>query len=150
MAVCQVHSLRNTLDAKGNLDTCDDLIQTQLQADFIKLVHNATPVEGETHYLPHHAVKNDSITTPLRIVFDCSVKVGSNPSLNDCILTGPTLTTKLGDALLDFRTQKYGTVGDISKAFIRIGLQTCARYFTWFLWFSDPQRILCRQLTNYY
>ena len=83
MAVGQVQSLRNTLDAKGNLDTYDDLIQTQLQADFIELVYNATPVEGETHYLPHHSVKKDSITTPLCIVFNCSAKVGSNLSLND-------------------------------------------------------------------
>ena len=128
----------NTLNAKGNLDTYDDLIQTQLQTDFIEFVYNATPVEGGTHYLPHHAVKKDSISTPLRIVFNCSAKVGSNPSLNDCLLTGPTLTTKLRDTLLDFRTQKYGIVGDISKAFLRIGLQTCDRDFTRFLWFSDP------------
>ena len=76
MAFGQVQSLHNTLDAKGNLDTYDDLIQKQLQADFIELVYNATPVEGGTHYLPHHAVKKDSISTPLRIVFNCSAKVG--------------------------------------------------------------------------
>ena len=138
MAMGQAQSLRNNLEVKGNLDTYDDLIRMQLQADFIEIVPNATPKEGETHYLPHHAVKKDSVTTPLRMVFNCSAKTGKNPSLNDCLLTGPTLTTKLGDALLEFRTQKYGIVGDISKAFLRIGLQSCDRDYTRFLWFRKP------------
>ena len=67
---------------------------------------------------------------PLCMVFNCSAKTGKNPSLNDCLLTGPSLTTKLGDALLEFRTHKYGVVADISKAFLRVGLQACDRDFT--------------------
>ena len=134
MASGQVQSLRDNLIAKGNLDVYDELIRSQLQADFIELVPNATPTDGETHYLPHHAVKKDSVTTPIRIVFNCSAKSGTNPSLNECLLTGPTLTSKLGDSLLEFRTQKYAVVGDISKAFLRIGLQTCDRDYTRFLW----------------
>lgn len=74
MALGQVKALRDSLSAKGDLDTYDDLIKSQLQADFIELVPNTKPTEGETHYLPHHAVKKESLTTPLRIVLNCSVK----------------------------------------------------------------------------
>ena len=138
MAIGQVQSLRSSLEEKGDLDSYDELIRKQLEADFIEIVPNATLKEGETHYLPHHGVKKDSVTTPLRMVFNCSAKTGKNPSLNDCLLTGPSLTTKLGDALLEFRTHKYGVVADISKAFLRVGLQACDRDFTRFLWYSDP------------
>ena len=138
MAMGQVQSLRHSLEEKGDLDNYDKLIHSQLEADFIEIVPDSAPKDGESHYLPHHGVKKDSVTTPLRMVFNCSAKTGGNPSLNDCLLTGPSLTTKLGDALLEFRTQKYGVVGDISKAFLRIGLQTCDRDFTRFLWYSDP------------
>ena len=138
MALGQLHSLRKSLEEKSNLETYDALIRSQLEADFIEIVPNAVPKEGENHYLCHHAVKKESLTTPLRMVFNCSAKMGNNPSLNDCLLTGPTLTTKLGDSLLEFRTQKYGVIGDISKAFLRIGLQTCDRDVTRFLWYHDP------------
>ena len=138
MAVGQLQALRQSLESKGDLETYHKLIQSQLQADFIEIVTEAQPSDGETHYLPHHAVKKDSLTTPLRMVFNCSAKMGKNPSLNDCLMTGPSLTAKLGDALLKFRTHKYAYTADISKAFLRIGLQSCDRDFTRFLWFHNP------------
>ena len=139
MAAGQLQTLRRSLESKGDLGTYDELIQSQLQASFIELVPEAQPIDGETHYLPHHAVKKDSITTPLRMVFNCSAKTNKNPSLNDCLMTGPSLTAKLGDALLKFRTNNFAYTADISKAFLRIGLQSCDRDYTRFLWFSDPQ-----------
>ena len=43
-----------------------------------------------THYIPHRAVRKDSATTPVRIVYDCSCKQSSHhPSLNNCLYVGP-------------------------------------------------------------
>ena len=80
----------------------------------------------------------DSITTPLRIVFNCSAKSGHSPSLNVCLMTGPNITSNLVDVVLKFRTCKYAFSADISKAFLRIGLQACDHDFTRFLWFENP------------
>ena len=85
------------------------------------------------HYLPHHAVFKDSVTTPLRVVFNASAKVGDNLSLNDGFETGPTLSQKLIDSLLMFRVGRYGLIADISKAFLRVGLQEVDRDFVRFL-----------------
>jgi hypothetical protein len=45
---------------------------------------------SDTFYLAHHAVYKDSATTPLRVVFDASMKTTSGVSLNDKLLVGPT------------------------------------------------------------
>ena len=137
MAAGQLQALLHSLESKGDLDTYHEVIQSQLQADFIERVTDAQPVDGETHYLPHHAVKKNSLTTPLCMVFNCSAKTDKAPSLNDCLMTGPSFTAKLGDALLKFRTHKYAYTADISKAFLRIGLQSCDHDFTRFLWFRN-------------
>ena len=138
MAAGQLQALRRSLESKGDLDAYHELIQSQLQADFIELVTDAQPVDGETHYLPHHAVKKNSLTTPLRMVFNCSAKADKAPSPNDCLMTGPSLTAELGDALLKFITHKYAYTADISKAFLRISLQSCDCDFIRFLWFINP------------
>ena len=139
MAYGQLKKLRSSLENQGKLSIYDELIQSQLKADFIESVPNARPIQGENHYLPHHAVIKDSITTPLRMVFNCSAKTGRSPSLNECLMTGPSLTTKLGDVLLKFRTGNYGYTADISKAFLRVGLKSCDRDYTRFLWCQNPQ-----------
>ena len=74
----------------------------------------------------------------MRVVFNASAKVGDNLSLNDVLETGPTLSQKLIDSLLMFHVGRYGLIADISKAFLRVGLQEVDRDFVRFLWSSDP------------
>ncbi|XP_069195602.1 uncharacterized protein [Procambarus clarkii] len=120
-----------------NLKLYHEIIQKQLDDKFIEVVTNDNPKEG--HYLPHHHVQKDSATTPLRIVFNCSAKMGQNSvSLNDCLQTGPSLTQRLYDVLLKFRIGTYAYTADISKAFLRVGLQEEDRNYTKFLWIKDP------------
>ena len=55
------------------------------------------------HYLPHQAViRQDQSTTKLRIVYDASAR-RTDPSLNECLYTGPQLH-KIFDLLLRYRT----------------------------------------------
>ncbi|XP_069189686.1 uncharacterized protein [Procambarus clarkii] len=113
------------------------LIQQQLHTKFVEVVDNDDRKTG--HYLPHHAVVKDSLTTPVRIVFNYSAKVKANSmSLNECLQTGPSLTQRLHDVLLRFRTDISAYTADISKAFLRVGLQEEDRYYTKFLWIKDP------------
>ena len=140
LALNRLNSNLNELKSQPDLlIKYDQIIKDQLDRGFIKEVKQAEVTEN-SHYIPHLAVKKDSKTTPLRIVFDCSAKLGSKSnSLNDCLYTGPCLNKKLMDVLLKFRSNKYAFTADISKAFLRIGLQEEDRDFTRFLWKSNPQ-----------
>ncbi|XP_069164575.1 uncharacterized protein [Procambarus clarkii] len=115
------------------------LAQTQQLANkFIEVVEEDNHKTG--HYLRHYAVLKDSVTTPIRIVFNCSAKLKADSvSLNDCLQTGPSLTQRLQDVLLRFRSGVFAYTADISKAFLRVGLQKTDRDFTKFLWVKDPQ-----------
>ncbi|XP_064098140.1 uncharacterized protein LOC135209373 [Macrobrachium nipponense] len=140
MALGQVYTLRKNLSkVPGHLDAYHNIIQDQLKQKFIEKVSDAV-AGANTHYIPHHGVLKDSDTTPLRILYNCSARDRKdNPSLNDCLIKGPSLTVKLGDVLLKFRVNDFAFCADISKAFLRVGLQNVDRDFVRFLWFRDPQ-----------
>lgn len=138
IAMGQMYSLVRNLKKKNLIESYQKVLDEQLQLQFIEEVHNAQPTDL-CHYLPHNGVQKDSITTPLRIVFNCSSRANTeSPCLNDCLMTGPSLTKKLGDILLKLRIGQYAYTADISKAFLRIGLQEEDRDFTRFLWPSEP------------
>ena len=72
------------------LQMYDRAIKDHETHGFIERVTNDDETSG--HYLPHHAVKKDSVPTPIRVVFDCScLASGDTPSLNDCLEKGPQL-----------------------------------------------------------
>ena len=83
--------------------------------------------------MPHHTVFKINATTPLRIIFNASSKPNEGKSLNDCLLTGPSLTAKLHKILVQFCQGTYAVTADISKAFHRIIVQPEHRNFLKFL-----------------
>ena len=138
MALGQLaHMRKKLMNGKQQLELYNNIIIDQLKQGFIEIVEDAV-VNDRCHYLPHHGVKKDSETTPIRVVFNCSSKREGCPSLNDCLMSGPSLTAKLGDVLLKFRTNELAYCADISKSFIRVGLQPCDRDVTRFLWYANP------------
>ena len=77
----------------------------QLEAGIIEeLQENDHGLDGWTHYLPHHPViRQDKETTKLRVVFDDSCSFAKNPSLNQCLNSGPSVIPELYDVMLRFR-----------------------------------------------
>lgn len=114
-----------------------NVIMDQLTREFIEVVDKSKPnLNNRVHYLPHHGVeKKDSITTPLRIVFNCS---SGKPSLNDCLHSGPSLVVDLIKVLLRFRLHSYAVTSDIEKAFLMISLHEEDQDCTRFLWPENP------------
>ncbi|XP_064620787.1 uncharacterized protein LOC135483687 [Lineus longissimus] len=112
------------------------IIHDQVNRGFVDIVEEDDFHQG--HYLPHHPVKKDSETTPIRVVYDCSCKTANGNSLNDCLDAGPPLLNDLAAILLRFRTQKFGLSADLEKAFLHIGLDESDQQWTKFLWLSDP------------
>jgi len=67
------------------LKVYNNIITEQEQHGFIEKVQDVNMTD--VHYLPHHPVRKESATTPIRIVYDCSCRGdgGSSASLNDCL-----------------------------------------------------------------
>ena len=121
------------------LATYGNIIAEHETRGFIERVDDPQPTDN-AHYIPHHPVKKDSATTPIRIVYDCSFHSSpDNPSLNNCLLVGPPFLHNMCSILLRFRTFTYGLSTDIEKAFLHVGLDDSDRDFTRFFWLSDPE-----------
>lgn len=74
-----------------------------------------------TYYLPHHAVvKENSITTKTRVVFDASAATSTGVSLNDILMRGPTVQPTLFQIILRFRLHNIAITGDIEKMYRQI------------------------------
>ena len=115
-----------------------DIIADQVKRGFIEQV-NVSCIPEDCHFIPHHPVKKDSTTTPLRIVYDCSCRQSpTQPSLNDCLQAGPPFINDLYAILIRFRTHSIGIVTDIEKAFLHVHLAEEDRHYTYFVWLSQP------------
>ncbi|XP_064091568.1 uncharacterized protein LOC135205136 [Macrobrachium nipponense] len=126
-----IHKLKQT---NKYLEIYDQIIKELLSLGFTETVPEDLKLIN-IHYLPHLPV---STTTPIRIVFDASAWMDKQaPSLNDCLCSGPSLTSHLTD-LLKFRLDPFMVSADISKAFLRVGLQPKDRDYTRFIWLKDP------------
>lgn len=89
---------------------------------------------SKSFYLAHHAVYKDSDTTPLRVVFDGSMKSTSNASINDLLVVGPTIHPPLNDVMMRFRLHPHALTTDISKMYRAVGLPPEDRDYHRFLW----------------
>lgn len=93
-------------------------------------------IEQMIFYMPHHGVlKEDSITTKLRVVFDASAKSGNGVSLNNVLLAGPCIQEDIFSILLRFRKHNFVMIADIEKMYRMI--EVCESQ-------KDLQRIVWR------
>ena len=94
-----------------------EIIQDQANKGFIEKVEDPENSENRVHYIPHHPVKKDSTTTPIRIVYDCSCKDKTgHVSLNDCIEPYSPMMNDITSILTRFRLNKFAVTADIEKA----------------------------------
>ena len=116
----------------------NDILADQEHRGFIERVEDPANTT-KCHYIPHHAIRKDSPTTPVRIVYDCSCHQARNqPSLNDCLLSGQPQLNDLCCIILRFRLHPVGICTDIEKAFLHVQLHADDRDYTRFLWLHDP------------
>ncbi|XP_045023522.1 uncharacterized protein LOC123467802 [Daphnia magna] len=87
------------------------LIEDQLENQFIEKVPESETTKP-CHYIPYHYVKKNSVTTPIRIVYNCSCRAQNGVSFNDCVQTGAILQNDQVGIMLRFRSHQIGLVAD--------------------------------------
>jgi hypothetical protein len=96
---------------------------------------------GVTYYMPHHGVlKEDSLTTKLRVVFDASAPTTSGYSFNDLQRVGPTLQNDIFLILLRFRKYTYGLSSDVQMMYRMIWVDPSQHLLQRILWRADPSK----------
>lgn len=90
-------------------------------------------------YLPHHGVlKESSSTTKLRVVFDASSKSRNGMSLNDTLMTGPTLQDGLVTLITRWRQHAVVLKADIAKMYRQILVSDSDSEYQRIVWRSHP------------
>ncbi|XP_030757751.1 uncharacterized protein LOC115883521 [Sitophilus oryzae] len=117
----------------------------ELKSDYVKFMseyeslgHMCDDVVDDGYYLPHHAViKNCSITTKCRVVFDASAKSSSGFSLNNVQYVGPTNQQDVFSILTRFRIHEFVLTGDISKMYRQVLIDSNETKFQKIFWRSQ-------------
>ena len=101
-----------------------DIIEEQLKAGVIEEAPQ-NPTGERVFYMPHKpVVKQSTVTTKVRMVFDASAK--PHPlanSINDCMFTGPPLQPLLWDTMVRARMSTNLLLSDIEKVFLQISVK---------------------------
>jgi len=117
-----------------NKQLTDDILEEIEVNDFDKHV-----------FIPHRAVlkEEENVTTKLRIVLNCSLKIGQNPSLNEAAYPGVNLTNNLVELLIKVRAEKYLVMSDIRAAFlmVKLSLESDRNKFT-ILWKDSNDKLI--------
>ncbi|XP_072400318.1 uncharacterized protein [Diabrotica undecimpunctata] len=111
----------------------------QFIQDYIQLGHmtkiSVDNLTSSHYYLPHHAVlKETSITSKIRVVFDGSCTTSSGWSLNDLQYMGPKVLNNIFDITLRFRLYKYVVSADVSKMYRQILMHSDHRPLQCIIW----------------
>lgn len=129
-----------------------DYIKNLINAKHIELVpaNRMNIPSNQVFYLPHHAVlKESSLTTKLRVVFNASRKTTSGISLNDKLLVGPKVQEDLFSILVRWRMHFIGFIADIEKMFRQIKINEEHRDYQRLLWrFSTDGPVLEYRITT--
>ena len=112
-----------------NDDLYDDynkVFEQQLADGIIEPVDLSTINPNDHVWIPHRPVikQSDQVTTKLRIVLNCSLKINDAPSLNEAAYEGINLVNHLLELLIKIRSDKYFVMSDIKQAFLMIKLST--------------------------
>ncbi|XP_018314709.1 uncharacterized protein [Mycetomoellerius zeteki] len=149
-ATCLVHKLNqrfklNPTYSKMYSDFNDEYASLQ----HMELVPDTSTELSPAFYLPHHGVlRETSLTTKLRVVFNGSSKSTSGFSLNDLLYVGPKLQTDLLDVLIWFRQFRYVFASDIQKMFRQIKVHPADWRYQRILWINDTNQLVTYQLTT--
>ncbi|XP_068742033.1 uncharacterized protein [Montipora capricornis] len=138
-AVQRLHGLKKRL--QGDTQYCVEYVSFMseiIEKGYARKVsaEELPTVEGKVWYLPHHGVYHPKKPNSLGVVFDCSARY-LGESLNDHLLQGPDLSSKLTGVLTRFRKERVAFMADIEKMFFQVKVKKEDQNFFRFLWWSN-------------
>ena len=113
-----------SLEKQNMLDSYLDVFKQQLEDNIIEEIFVQPKDYSQYVFIPHRPVfkTEQQVTTKIRPVFNCSLKVNNSISLNEASYQGVDLMNNLSQLLLKFRSNLYTLIADIKKAFLMIKL----------------------------
>ncbi|GFV09930.1 integrase catalytic domain-containing protein [Trichonephila clavipes] len=125
--------------------------------EYLEMGHMEEVVEDEdsaiVYYLPHHGVhRQESKSTPLRVVFNAFSITTSGESLNSLQLNGGVIQSDLFLILLNFRARKFAVTSDIKKMFRMILIDESQRDLLRIVWkdkIDSPVKIFRLTMVNF-
>lgn len=101
------------------------------------------------YYLPHHGVlRENKITTKLRVVFNGSSLTTSGKSLNDIQYIGAKIQRDISDVLMWIRQYKFIFSTDITKMYRQINVHKHDWDLQRIIWIDDQLNMIPYQLTT--
>ena len=130
---------------------------SECMQEYLNLGHMSTTQDSDPKhhgfFLPHHAViKEDNLTTKIRVVFDGSTKSSSGISLNDALMVGPTVQEDLFTIYTRFRSFSFALTVDIEKMYRQVEVTPEDSSYQRILWrenSSEPIKIYNLKTVTY-
>ncbi|XP_074109295.1 uncharacterized protein LOC141534050 [Cotesia typhae] len=129
-----------SLQRRLNLNQQLKIEYNKVMQEYIDLGHMVFVSNDQEpgYFLPHHPIiKTSSTTTKVRVVFDASAKSDKGISLNEVLLTGPTVQDNLFTILLRFRSYVYAMTSDIAQMYRQILVHPDHHKFQRILYYHD-------------
>lgn len=131
------------LERKFQRDSVFQHKYIEFMNEYIDLGHMSENIlynkEEVSYFLPHHGVLREaSLTTKLRTVFDASAVTTSGLSFNDIQLVGPVVQDDLLSILIRFRQHRYVVSSDIEKMYRQININPLQRSLQQVWWRENP------------
>lgn len=142
IAIKRLHSLERKFSKDKTLKTR----YTEVIKEYENLGHMVPVTENdkphrEAIYLPHHAViREDRSTTKVRVVFDASCRNENGVSLNDLLMTGPTLQPELRHLIMRWRQYPVCLIADIVKMYRMVKVAEEDTDYQRIVWREDAEK----------
>ena len=125
VALKVLNRVSNKLQESGQFEDYYDIFKQQKAEQIIEEFHCDPKDFHKYKWIPHRPVfkTDEQCTTKIRPVFNCSLKTGGHPSINEASYAGINLMADMLELLMLFRTNKHVLLGDLRKAFLMIKLK---------------------------
>lgn len=115
------------------------VLKEYLSSGHVEIVKPCEVNKRGAVYLPHHAVvRQDKSTTKVRMVVDASCTDSNGISLNNELMTGPTLQPELRHLIMRWRCYPIALVADIVKMYRQIKVADEDVDFQRIFWRENP------------
>ncbi|KAL0809310.1 hypothetical protein ABMA28_011521 [Loxostege sticticalis] len=116
-----------------------EVMDEYLSSEHMELVKEEEQDNPDAVYVPILAVvREDRVTTRVRVVCDSSCKGKDGISINDLMMKGPVLQDDLRHLLMRWRKHVCCLVADITKMYLQIKVSEVDKDYQRLLWRPDP------------